>query len=75
MVDWSFNELRLARVQAVVRPANLPSVHLLERLGFHPEGLLRGFRASEQGREDVVMYASLFGDWVAHQGAWTQPAT
>ncbi len=61
LVDWSFRELAMERVQALVHPVNPPSAAVLERLGFQREGLLRGYRAVNGGREDRVLYAVLRG--------------
>lgn len=41
IIDYSFNELKLHRLEAGVMPSNHPSYKLLERCGFVREGLLR----------------------------------
>ncbi len=40
-IAFAFDTLGLERIEADVDPRNLPSWHLLERLGFQREGLLR----------------------------------
>ena len=51
--DHAFGEAGLHRVQADIRPENLPSQRLVERLGFTQEGLLR-------------RYLDIDGDWRDH---------
>ena len=41
VLDWGFGALELHRVEADVDPRNLPSVAILDRLGFVREGFLR----------------------------------
>ena len=49
----AFNELRMHKVTAVVHPGNVPSMKLLNRLGFVQEGLLHD-------------YLILHGKWCNH---------
>ena len=51
--DHAFGVADLHRVQADIRPENLPSQRLVERLGFTAEGLLR-------------RYLDIDGDWRDH---------
>lgn len=50
-------ELKLHRVEALVLPDNLPSIRLLERLGFEPEGLRRSCVYLHSGWVDHLMYS------------------
>lgn len=59
LIDWSFRELGMERVQALVHPDNPPSARVLERLGFQREGLLRRCRPGKSGREDRILFAVL----------------
>jgi ribosomal-protein-alanine N-acetyltransferase len=52
--DHAFGPVGLHRVQADIRPENLPSQRLVERLGFRQEGLLR-------------RYLDIDGDWRDHR--------
>lgn len=61
LVDWSFRELEMERVQGLVHPGNPRSARVLERLGFRREGLLRAYRAGKAGREDRILF-SVFPD-------------
>jgi RimJ/RimL family protein N-acetyltransferase len=58
-VDWSFRTLAMGRVQALVHPENPRSADVLVRLGFRREGLLRAYRAGDEGREDRVLFSVL----------------
>jgi ribosomal-protein-alanine N-acetyltransferase len=40
-VEFAFNELKLHRIEAGVMPHNLASMRILEKNGFHKEGLAR----------------------------------
>lgn len=71
LIDWSFRELGMERVQALVHPDNPPSAAVLDRLGFKREGLLRRYRVGDDGREDRVLYAVLPGELVV-PGATTR---
>jgi [ribosomal protein S5]-alanine N-acetyltransferase len=64
LIDWSFRELGLERVQALVDPDNPRSAGVLERLGFQREGLLRRYRPGEAGREDRILFSVLPGELV-----------
>jgi RimJ/RimL family protein N-acetyltransferase len=39
IVEYAFNELKLHRIEAGVMPHNLASIRVLEKSGFHKEGL------------------------------------
>jgi ribosomal-protein-alanine N-acetyltransferase len=59
LVDWSFRELGMERVQGLVHPDNPRSARVLERLGFRREGVLRDYRAGKTGREDRILFSVL----------------
>jgi ribosomal-protein-alanine N-acetyltransferase len=62
LIAWSFRELGMERVQALIHPDNPRSAGVLHRLGFQREGLLRQYRADDDGREDRVLYSVLPGE-------------
>ncbi len=39
IVDYAFNELNLHRIEAGVMPHNIASIRVLEKAGFHKEGI------------------------------------
>lgn len=41
VVDYAFTELKLHRIEAGVMPRNLGSIRVLEKAGFHREGIAR----------------------------------
>jgi RimJ/RimL family protein N-acetyltransferase len=61
LLDWSFRELEMERIQALVHPDNPRSAAVLERLGFRREGVLRSYRPWGGVREDRLMFALLRG--------------
>jgi ribosomal-protein-alanine N-acetyltransferase len=60
--DHAFGEVGLHRVEADIRPENLPSQRLVERLGFRREGLLRRYLDIDGDWRDHVSYALLAED-------------
>ena len=62
MLDFCFSELGLHRVQAFIHPDNTASGTLVEKLGFHCEGLLRdNLPVGDVWRNDML-YALLETD-------------
>ena len=60
--DHAFGAVGLHRVQADIRPENLPSQRLVERLGFRQEGLLRRYLEIDGDWRDHLAYALLAED-------------
>ncbi len=60
--DHAFGAAGLHRVQADIRPENLPSQRLVERLGFRQEGLLRRYLDIDGDWRDHLAYALLAED-------------
>ena len=60
--DHAFGAVGLHRVQADIRPENLPSQRLVERLGFRQEGLLRRYLDIDGDWRDHIAYALLAED-------------
>ena len=59
VVDHAAVSLRLRRLSARTHLGNVRSVRLLERLGFHEEGLLRGYVDREGERRDCQLFGLL----------------
>ncbi|MCR5547044.1 MAG: GNAT family N-acetyltransferase [Lachnospiraceae bacterium] len=53
-------ELSLRRVEAIVMPKNEPSIHLLEKLDFQREGLIRDKVLLNGCWEDHYLYSHIF---------------
>jgi [ribosomal protein S5]-alanine N-acetyltransferase len=60
--DHAFGAVGLHRVEADIRPENLPSRRLVERLGFRQEGLLRRYLDIDGDWRDHLAYALLAED-------------
>lgn len=54
MVEYAFNELNLHRIEAGVMPHNIGSIRVLEKAGFHKEGI-------------AVKNVKINGKWEDHQ--------
>jgi 8-oxo-dGTP pyrophosphatase MutT (NUDIX family) len=61
-VDHAFAGLGLHRVEALVDPANERGIRSATRAGLRREGVLRGHRSVDDGREDRVVLARLASD-------------
>jgi RimJ/RimL family protein N-acetyltransferase len=60
IIDLGFMEMGLNRIEAVVMPENIPSIRLLEKLGFHNEGILKEYENwGSKGFVDLCMMALL----------------
>jgi ribosomal-protein-alanine N-acetyltransferase len=60
--DHAFGEVGLHRIEADIRPENLPSRRLVERLAFRREGLLRRYLDIDGDWRDHISYALLAED-------------
>lgn len=63
MVDYAFNAAGLHRVEANVMPRNKPSLRVLEKCGFHSEGVARAYLRINGVWEDHVHMVKLNDDW------------
>jgi len=63
VLDFSFERLRLLRVEAACLPTNIPSRALLTRAGFHQEGHARQYLCIEGKWQDHLLFAMLSADW------------
>ena len=61
-LDYAFGPLHLYRVEADIDPRNTASIHLVERLGFRSEGLLRGRYHVGSEIQDSAIYGLLATD-------------
>ncbi|WP_282035426.1 GNAT family N-acetyltransferase [Metabacillus indicus] len=59
ILEYAFNELKLHRIEAGVMPHNLGSIRVLEKAGFHKEGLAKQNVLINGKWEDHVMLAVL----------------
>lgn len=68
VLRFSFTELELNRIGAVVYPENIPSVDLLEKIGFTREGLLRDYMFQNNKFHDTYVLSLLKDEWHNSQG-------
>lgn len=59
IIDYSFNELGLHRIEANIMPANTSSIKLASRLGFFNEGLSKKYLRINGKWEDHLHYVLL----------------
>ena len=59
VLTWAFVRARFNRIHAFVMTTNLPSMRLLEAVGFEREGTLRQFRIARGVARDFHVYALL----------------
>ena len=57
VIPYSFETLRLHRIEAACIPANTRSVRVLEKAGFQREGLLRSYLRINGSWQDHYLYA------------------
>jgi [ribosomal protein S5]-alanine N-acetyltransferase len=64
LLQYSFEELNLRRLEADVDPRNNPSIKALERLGFQKEGFLRERWNVNGELQDALFYGLLKRHWI-----------
>lgn len=62
LARWTFDELRVPRLQLGTFPGNQPSERVAEKVGFSPEGVLRSYMDQRRERRDVRMWSLLRGE-------------
>jgi ribosomal-protein-alanine N-acetyltransferase len=63
VLDFSFDRLRLHRIEAACLPINVPSRSLLLRTGFVEEGYARRYLLIDGKWQDHLLFAILREDW------------
>ena len=56
-IDIAFHDYNLHRIESLVMPSNLRSIQLLERLGFHYEGISQKLYKINNNWEDHARYS------------------
>ncbi|MEY3398130.1 MAG: hypothetical protein RL220_724, partial [Bacteroidota bacterium] len=59
VVDFGFSKLNLHRIEALIGTNNLPSLKIIEKLGFTQEGLLRKHYLVNDVFEDSLVFSKL----------------
>jgi [ribosomal protein S5]-alanine N-acetyltransferase len=57
LVDFGFEQMHLARVEAVCLPDHMASARMLQKIGMQYEGLLRNYPVWRGKPCDLLMYA------------------
>lgn len=68
VLRFSYDQLDLFRIGAVVYPENEASVRLLKKIGFMNEGLLRGYILQNNHNHDTYVLSLLKPEWEKSQG-------
>jgi ribosomal-protein-alanine N-acetyltransferase len=63
ILTFGFSTMQLNRIEALTFPQNAASRHLLAKLGFKEEGLLREYEIFVDGPQDMAIYGLLQRDW------------
>ncbi|MBH9966436.1 GNAT family N-acetyltransferase [[Bacillus] enclensis] len=63
LLDFSFRELNLHRLQLTVFSYNTHAIRLYENLGFTKEGSFREFLQRDGKRHDMYLYGMLADEW------------
>lgn len=63
LLQFGFEELELRRIDAEIRPGNIPSEKALLKFGFTHEGLLRQWTLWNGEYQDMNMYSLLLDEW------------
>jgi [ribosomal protein S5]-alanine N-acetyltransferase len=75
LIDYCFREYAIDRLQARVFVGNVASERVLEKLGFHKEGVLRSVVARRMTRHDLTYYSMLRPEWESLAAQATSPAS
>jgi [ribosomal protein S5]-alanine N-acetyltransferase len=67
VLRFSFIDLDLYRIGAVVYPENVASLNLLKKIGFTQEGLLRGYMYQNNQFHDTYVLSLLNSEWKKSQ--------
>ncbi|MCP8969975.1 GNAT family N-acetyltransferase [Ectobacillus ponti] len=67
LLAYSFEEAAFYRVEAFTNPDAVPSMKLLESVGFQKDGVLRGYASAGDGYIDQCCFSLLRGDWLAQR--------
>jgi RimJ/RimL family protein N-acetyltransferase len=62
VIDWSFASTDVVRIDCYIEVGNEPSMRMVERVGFHREGLLRAWELGPDGPIDCVVWSVLRSD-------------
>jgi ribosomal-protein-alanine N-acetyltransferase len=64
-ITFGFDQILLHRIEAFVDPANWQSQRVLEKLGFHRDGVLRDYGYWKGRFWDEACYSLLAPEWTS----------
>ncbi|MBV7503686.1 GNAT family N-acetyltransferase [Bacillus sp. sid0103] len=67
VIRFSFNQLDLCRIGAIVYPENEASINLLIKMGFTKEGILRSYIHQNEEFHDTSVLSILKPEWLKSQ--------
>ncbi|MBS4211800.1 MULTISPECIES: GNAT family N-acetyltransferase [Neobacillus] len=67
VLQFSFTQMDLYRIGAIVYPENVASVNLLQKMGFTKEGILRGYMHQSNHIHDTYVLSILKPEWEKSQ--------
>ncbi len=68
LVNYLFSSYPAERISAFTDRENLPAQHVMESLGFQPEGILRRSTYRDGEWHDLAIYGLLRTEWETRQG-------
>lgn len=63
VLKYGFEQQKLNRIEAMVGPLNVPSMRIIEKLGFKQEGVLRGHWMVDGMYEDTLLFSVLSSEY------------
>ncbi|MCE3278908.1 MAG: GCN5-related N-acetyltransferase [Bacteroidetes bacterium] len=64
IIEYGFNKMNLHRIEALVGPANVPSLRIMEKFNFVKEGILREHHLTADKFENSFMFSKLHHEFV-----------
>lgn len=61
-IDFAFNKMSVARIEARTMPDNVPSHKILEKFNFKREGITRNYRVIRDKPTNIVLYSLIPSD-------------
>jgi ribosomal-protein-alanine N-acetyltransferase len=68
VIKYAFEEMQINRIEAYAMPENVASQKVLEKCGFHFEGILRQHRFHKGEYVDIGIYSIVYQDHVSALG-------
>lgn len=63
IIEFGFNQFEFNRIEAWAMLENRTSMRILQKVGFHEEGVLRDYGYWQGGFHDVLMFSFLKREW------------